>query len=138
VEGVNKMNEIERQFIETFDNLNELGVIETCFSLESQKSIGIYKVDFLYGTCVIEIDGHEYHKTKEQREHDYKRERYLMKKGYNVIRFMGTEIFLDPIKCVTEAIEFGEEVTERDRAFNYICKKKNIETIWGIPLLIEN
>ena len=132
------MNEIERQFIETFDNLNELGVIETCFSLESQKSIGIYKVDFLYGTCVIEIDGHEYHKTKEQREHDYKRERYLMKKGYNVIRFMGTEIFLDPIKCVTEAIEFGEEVTERDRAFNYICKKKNIETIWGIPLLIEN
>ena len=28
-----------------------------------------------------------------------------MKKGYKVIRFMGTEVFLDPHKCVMEMIE---------------------------------
>lgn len=132
------MNEIERLFQETFDSIKESGEVDVCYSLKSQKAIGIYKVDFLYGTLIIEIDGHEYHKTKEQREYDYKRERYLMKKGYTVMRFMGTEVYLEPKKCVMDAIDFGEEVTERDRAFNYICKKKDIETIWGISLLSEN
>lgn len=132
------MNEIERLFLETFDSINESGEVEMCYNLEPQKAIGIYKVDFVYGTCIVEIDGHESHKTKEQREHDYKRERYLMKKGYTVMRFMGTEVFLEPKKCVMEVIEFGEEVTGRDRAIYGVCTRENIETIWGTPLLSKN
>lgn len=131
------MNEIEKLFLETFESIEESGEIEMCYELKHQKTIGIYKVDFLYGTLIIEIDGHEYHKTKEQREHDYKRERYLMNKCYNVIRFMGIEVFLDPKRCVIEAIEFGEEVTGRDRAINGICTRANIDSVWGSPSLIE-
>ena len=110
------MNEIESMFFEAFN-----GVLERCksdsgyandfpfilFWLKPQVVVGIYKVDFIFNDCVIEIDGHEFHKTKEQREYDYVRERYLMKKGYKIIRFMGTEVFLDPHKCVMEMIEIG-------------------------------
>lgn len=72
--------------------------------LEHSVVIGPYKVDFLYGDCVVELDGHEYHKTKEQRDYDYKRERYLQKSGYIVIRFTGTEVFLDARKCVMDMV----------------------------------
>jgi len=111
------MNEIEIRFFDQFNKVLERyrkdqDYVDTfpcyIYFLKPQVAIGIYKVDFLYHEdCVIEIDGHENHKTKEQREYDYTRERYLMKKGYKVIRFMGTEVFLDPHKCVMEMIEIG-------------------------------
>ena len=50
----------------------------------------------------IEIDGHEFHKTKEQRTKDTKRERYLQSKGWQVVRFTGTEIFENVYGCVEE------------------------------------
>jgi very-short-patch-repair endonuclease len=111
------MNEIESRLFEEFNKVlerykNEKGYAESfpylLFFLNPQEIIGIYKVDFLYNDCVVEIDGDESHKTKEQREYDYVRERYLMKKGYKIIRFMGTEVFLDPHKCVMEIIEIGD------------------------------
>lgn len=111
------MNEIESKFHEEYNQVvkrykEDQDYADTfpcyLYFLKPQVVIGIYKVDFLYNDdCVIEIDGHENHKTKEQREYDYTRERYLMKKGYKVIRFMGTEVFLDPLKCVMEMIEIG-------------------------------
>jgi len=111
------MNEIESRFFKSYEE-----IVKRCkedqdyfnnfpyylFFLKPQVVIGIYKVDFLFNDCVIEIDGHENHKTKEQREYDYVRERYLMKKGYKVIRFMGTEVFLDSQKCVMEMFEIGD------------------------------
>ena len=49
------------------------------YSVIPGESIDIYIVDFLIDQKnVIEIDGHEYHKTKEQRAKDCQRERYLM------------------------------------------------------------
>lgn len=45
-----------------------------------------------YKFC-IECDGHEFHKTKEQRENDNKRMRLLIKYGWTVIRYTGTEIY---------------------------------------------
>ncbi len=112
-----KMNEIESRFFEAYIKILNRFKTEgafandfqfTLFFLKPQEVLGIYKVDFLYNDCVVEIDGHESHKTKEQREYDYVRERYLMKKGYKVIRFMGTEVFLDPHKRVMEMIEIGD------------------------------
>ncbi len=109
------MNKIEQLFQDTFDLLvDEDEEFSAVVELLNQVVIGIYKVDFVYDKCVIEIDGHEFHKTKEQRERDYKRERYLMRQGYTVIRYMGTEVFLNPKECVIEAIELGNEITSRE------------------------
>ena len=100
------MNEIETLFfnkvMSRYDDL-------MC-DIEIQPTIGIYRPDFIIEGSIIEIDGHEYHKTKEQRENDYKRERYFYKKGYTTIRFMGTEVFLDAEKCANEAIEISQQI----------------------------
>lgn len=76
-------------------------------NLKYQVVIGIYKADFVFGRFVIEIDGHEFHKTKEQREHDYNRERYLQRRSFFIVRFTGTEIFQNADKCVQEFLEIG-------------------------------
>lgn len=54
----------------------------------------------------IEIDGHEFHKTKTQRTHDARRDRFLTKKKWKVIRFTGTEIYKNVEACVKEVISF--------------------------------
>lgn len=71
-----------------------------------------YYLDFLLGICLpnnktiniaVECDGHEFHeKTKTQARHDKQRERALIKEGYTVVRFTGSEIYADPHKCADE------------------------------------
>jgi very-short-patch-repair endonuclease len=89
---------IERQFREAAD-----GRID---GLEPQQWIGGYRVDFLVRSkrLVIELDGHDYHKTKEQRTNDASRQRKLQSLGYSVIRFTGTEIFKDAALCVEQTL----------------------------------
>ena len=72
----------------------------------------IYRVDFLITVhyknqgmkgFVIECDGHEFHqKTKEQVEKDNQRTRDLQMKGFEVVRFSGTEIWHRSYKCACE------------------------------------
>lgn len=116
--GGENVNNLEKSFLVAFDDFYY--EIENSFNkngelpkddlpipdkpLEPGMIIGPYKVDFLYGNCVIELDGYDFHKTKEQRDHDYKRERYLQKRGYIVIRFTGTEVFLEARKCVIDMV----------------------------------
>lgn len=53
----------------------------------------------------IEIDGHIWHeKTKKQVQYHKERERFLISKGWKLIRFTGSEVYKDPSKCVTETI----------------------------------
>lgn len=104
------MNEIEQKFYDAYKQAAD----EIHFYLLPQQVIGIYTVDFIMGDCVAEIDGHEYHKTKEQRYADYTRERFLQKLGYTVVRFMGTEVFLDPMKCVNELYEIARLVEDKE------------------------
>ena len=64
-----QMNNIEKLSYETFKRLEEEdpeGLCTAC-DLIPQVQIGRYRADFVYASCVIEIDGHEFHKTKEQR-----------------------------------------------------------------------
>ncbi len=77
-----------------------------------QKKIGPYRVDFAieHLKIVIELDGHEHHKTKEQRTNDSKRERYLQSQGWYVIRFTGSEIWKDVDGCVQEMLKILREV----------------------------
>ena len=83
-----------------------------------------YYADFLFDTSimtyvkydnplrlVIECDGHDFHeKTKMQVARDNQRVLDLKFEGYDVIRFSGSQIFNDPIKCAYDA-------------YNYIIKK---------------
>lgn len=80
--------------------------------LVSQESIGKYRVDFIVaGTNVIvECDGYDSHKTKEQITHDNQRDRFLQKNGYIVLRFGGAEINADPDKCALEIVDFVNTV----------------------------
>lgn len=59
---------------------------------------------------VVECDGHEFHeKTREQAVRDRQRERDLIKEGYIVVRFTGSEIYNNLYKCISEirTILFG-------------------------------
>jgi very-short-patch-repair endonuclease len=102
-------------------------------TIEPQKVIGNYRVDFLIEfvergpdlgtppnmdlcltplgtktvrpTLVIECDGHEYHnRTKDQVRRDRSRDRKLQAMGYRVFRYTGAEIWEDVVECAREAI----------------------------------
>lgn len=108
------MNEIETKFFEAYLEYEGITKESDCCILKPHTQIGIYQADFVFDNkIVIEIDGHEFHKTKEQRFNDYNRERYMMKKGYIVIRFMGTEVFLDSEKCVQEMFDIDTVFHEK-------------------------
>ena len=117
------VNDIEKMFYDAYicEYVNPENKLCCTQEIEPQVVIGIYKVDFVInGEFVIEIDGHAWHNTKEQREQDYKRERYLLKNGYTVIRFMGTEIFLSCNLFAKETLMLVETLIMRrfdDSAF---------------------
>lgn len=89
--------------------LSKIGV------LTPQVQEGPYRIDFVLVPnnrllkVAVELDGQEYHKTKEQRAHDYKRERYLQHRGWKIIRFTGSEIYGDAEKCVKETLELVKQ-----------------------------
>lgn len=94
----------------------ELSPIEVAFQeaaagvldeLEAQQWVGPYRPDFMIRMqrLVIELDGHDYHKTREQRTADASRQRYLQRQGWTVIRFTGSEIYRDVNQCVREVVE---------------------------------
>lgn len=97
------------------DNYPDLSPIEISFlevavgiisGIEPQYWIGSYRVDFAIPDkkIVIELDGHDYHKTKEQRTGDAKRERFLELEGWRVIRFTGSEVHKSAFDCVMQAV----------------------------------
>lgn len=53
---------------------------------------------------IVECDGYDYHSSKEQIKRDNERDMILKTAGYDVVRFTGSQIFNDPIKCVEETI----------------------------------
>ncbi|MBP2638294.1 MAG: hypothetical protein H6Q72_4201 [Firmicutes bacterium] len=110
------LNEIEQHFYDAYCKIQqgEIPGVPIEYFLNPKVQIGPYVVDFLFcKRYVVEIDGHEFHKTKEQRFDDYTRERYLIKQGYIVIRFMATEVFIDAEKCVREILEISQVTVGR-------------------------
>ena len=105
------MNKVERQFFDAFNNY--FCHDDAPFKLEPQKPIGIYVPDFVYGDFIIEIDGHDFHKTKEQREKDYSKERYFMARGFVVIRFMATEVFLNAQECINQLNSITSVISDK-------------------------
>lgn len=86
-----------------------------------QFKIDNYRVDFMIPITitvknreivrkiVIECDGYEYHySTPEIILKDKKRQKYIEKKGYKVLRFLGKEIVEDIDNCINEFKELCE------------------------------
>ncbi len=74
-----------------------------------QCKIPPYSADFVLSggsrPVVVEVDGHDFHeRTKEQAAHDKSRDRSMQLAGYVVLRFTGSEVNADPIRCACEAV----------------------------------
>lgn len=90
--------------------------------LKPQEKIGRYRADFLFENAkiIVELDGHAYHSSKEQRTYDAQRDRFIAEQGYQVIRFTGTEVYKDAQKCAKELYKLGMRVIlgeEAERIF---------------------
>jgi len=124
---------IEKIFLTAFEIYTELENKEKIFLFEQEKvQIGkkLYYVDFMFKAddylswlvfgdkikkhdykLIIECDGHDFHeKTKEQVKKDNEREYDLKMAGYEVLRFSGSQIYNQPLKCARDT-------------YNYILKK---------------
>ncbi|WAH35013.1 endonuclease domain-containing protein [Alicyclobacillus dauci] len=81
----------------------------------TQVEIGNYRVDYLVEfmdlKIVIECDGHEFHeKTKKQVERDKRRDRYLTKAGYKVLRYSGSELYSNPSRVMEDLSEIFDDL----------------------------
>jgi very-short-patch-repair endonuclease len=55
---------------------------------------------------IIECDGHDFHeRTKEQAARDRGRDRAAQAAGYMMLRYTGSEIYRDPLKCARSALK---------------------------------
>ena len=87
------------------------------FCVTPQHEIEPYRLDFSIQEyeIAIELDGHEYHKTKEQRTADAKRDRFFTSIGWTVLRFTGSEIHADVAGCALEVFTRWEECEKERR-----------------------
>ena len=96
-------------------------------TIQPQASIGMYRVDFLIiqhgigpddilSPVIVELDGHDFHdKDKRQRAYEKARDRFLVKSGYKVLHFTGSEVVADPYKVAFEALSLiGVFVSSRE------------------------
>jgi very-short-patch-repair endonuclease len=76
-----------------------------------------YRPDFIFfydgRPHVVELDGHEWHKTKEQRGKDATRERWFAERGLRLHRFTGSQIHADAQACVSELLNLLRESAAR-------------------------
>jgi len=90
-----------------------------------QARVGKYRADFFVGyrhfdgtviSAAIECDGHEFHeKTKKQAQRDKERDRFFQSLGLLVLRYSGSEIFHDPVKCASDALRIIYDRAEASR-----------------------
>ena len=142
------VNDIENKF---YKALHDVAKVEIGYDKQyppcyfrlvvPQNPIDLYVVDFYIETwfgskVAVEIDGHEYHKTKEQRFHDYQRERYLQKRNVQVVRFTGSEVFINANACVENLLEILQEWDKRfanlvRMAEGNIATDKKVSAVWN-------
>jgi very-short-patch-repair endonuclease len=89
------------------------------FYIHQQAMISKYRVDFLifqigwapskmFTPVIVELDGHAFHdKNKEQRAYEKARDRALVRDGYKVLHFTGSEVNADPFKVAFEALSLA-------------------------------
>lgn len=105
---------IEDLFFIAAELQREIFFLRDSLSIKKQVKIGSYRVDFLliyqsknhsHQQIIVELDGHEFHETsKHQRSYEKARDRFLIKSGYKVLHFTGSDVCSDPHKVVFEAL----------------------------------
>lgn len=64
-------------------------------------------------SVVVELDGHDFHeRTKEQAKRDRARDREMLRRGFYVLRFTGSEVYENAAGAVDEARTFVLEGTK--------------------------
>lgn len=78
--------------------------------LEAQHRIPPYRADLLVdGWLVVEVDGYRYHYLhREDVLSDRRRDRWVARQGFRVIRFVGTEVWNDLEDCVQEVLAIAD------------------------------
>lgn len=78
-----------------------------------QYALNGYRLDFSWPgpRIAVEIDGHDYHKTKEQRSRDAKRDRELTKLGWTTLRFTGSDVYKNADAVADEVLQILPAVT---------------------------
>lgn len=68
-----------------------------------------FRPDFIVfydgGAVVVELDGHEGHKTQEQRTRDTQKQRWFESRGMRVMRFTGSEVYAGVDECVKSLLD---------------------------------
>jgi very-short-patch-repair endonuclease len=87
---------IERQL---YDTLRILG-----YYVQTQVPCGKYRIDLALPVykIAIECDGKAYHSTPEQKTRDRRKDAYLRKNGWKVLRFSGRMIYQDLPKVIAQ------------------------------------
>lgn len=67
---------------------------------------------------VVECDGFEYHKEKENFKKDRKRDRVLKHAGFETMRFAGSEIYSDPENCAFDIFDYIRKHWHFNEFFN--------------------
>ncbi|MGM7724390.1 endonuclease domain-containing protein [Metabacillus sp. Hm71] len=64
------------------------------FNVRTQERCGPYRIDLALPTykIAIECDGKAYHSSSEQKKHDNRKNNYLRRNGWSVLRFTGSDI----------------------------------------------
>lgn len=90
-----------------------------------QVKVGSFRLDFAIvqtharhgGPIMVaaEVDGHDYHSSKEQLARDKSRDREITANGWHILRFTGSEIHADPLGCAQELLEAADRLAEHPR-----------------------
>ena len=62
------------------------------YPVRAQVKGGPYRIDLVIGKLAIECDGKAYHSFRKQKAYDQKKDLYLTKQGYEVVRIRGRSI----------------------------------------------
>jgi len=121
-------------YIDNFEADSPNHVYRYGLTYEPQFKIGKYTVDFkiqyhyslnrtlMSKTIIVECDGHEFHdKNKEQRKYEKERDRFIVKQGYKIFHYTGSEIFNNPLDIAVEILSY---LTGIDK--DSFCKDSNI------------
>lgn len=99
--GLHQLTPIEAPF---YDALQESGLL---FAVQPRvQGDRTYRPDFIVFYAgrgvVVELDGHEGHKTRQQRDADARRELWFQERGLSVLRWTGTAVAADAQSCVEQ------------------------------------
>lgn len=103
---------IEKMFIEKWRTIHSNGIVPQ-YNVPGFR----YRVDFAFpdDKVAVELDGYEYHNSKEQFTNDRKRQREMEAAGWRFIRFSGSEVYHNAEACVRQAFEFWQSLTQGEK-----------------------